>query len=55
MSKKKQKTTISKKAISNKFEGKISLVIPCYNESKRINSMIKTLKDFAGKWSSPLK
>ena len=54
MSKKKVKSSVSKKSVAHYFKGKISLVIPCYNESKRINHLLKTLKSFDGSWDLPL-
>lgn len=55
MSKKKQKTTVLKKSpTKHKFSGKLSLVIPCYNESKRIDNLLSTLKGFDKKWNQPL-
>lgn len=54
MSKKRVKSTTPKKTISHHFKGALSLVIPCYNESKRINHLLKTLKNFDKQWESPL-
>ncbi len=55
MSKRKQKSIPTKKSPpKHKFEGKLSLVIPCYNESKRIGNLANTLKDFDKKWNLPL-
>ena len=55
MSKKKQKTTVLKNSpAKHKFSGKISLIIPCYNESKRIDNLLNTLKSFDKKWNQPL-
>ncbi len=55
MSKKKSKgKTPSKSTSSVSFQGTISLVIPCYNESSRLNHLLKTLKSFEQKWNGPL-
>jgi len=55
MSKKKQKASVLKNSpAKHKFSGKVSLVIPCYNESKRIDNLISTLKSFDKKWNQPL-
>lgn len=40
--------------ISNNFDGKLSIVIPCYNESKRVGNLLQTLKDFDRKWAKEL-
>ena len=42
------------KSSPNNFKGKLSLVIPCYNESKRAGKLYQTLKDFDRKWGKEL-
>lgn len=56
MSKKRSKSTSpsTKKITNHRFNGSLSLVIPCYNESKRINNLLKTLKSFDQQWEQPL-
>ena len=55
MSKKRIKnTTSTKKAIAHRFQGTLSLVIPCYNESKRIGKLLKSLKTFDKQWEQGL-
>ncbi len=54
MSKKKRKVVTSTKAIANNFKGKLSIVIPCYNEQKRATKLIRVLRDFHQKWKRPL-
>lgn len=55
MSKKRVKsTTISKSPIKHNFAGSLSLVIPCYNESKRIAKLLKRLKAFDKQWTNSL-
>ncbi len=49
----KKKKVTSKKSVSSfshKYEGKLALVIPLYNESDRISLLIKTLKKFDTEW-----
>ena len=52
--KKKQPKQSSKKQVTTKqipsFDGKISLVIPCYNESERVPLLVNALKQFDQKW-----
>jgi len=55
MSKKKNKGKTPSKPISpQRYNGTISLVIPCYNEAGRLGHLLKTLKSFDQKWTSPL-
>lgn len=54
MSKKKQKATVKPMTKSSPFKERLTLVIPCYNESKRIGNLFSTLKSFAQKWNGPL-
>ncbi len=56
MSKRKQKGTPKSKISSNPkvYKEKISLVIPCYNESKRIPQLLSELKKFALKWTGAI-
>ena len=55
MSKKSSKgKTPSKSITSLQYKGTVSLVIPCYNEAGRLDHLLKTLKSFDQKWSSPL-
>jgi glycosyltransferase involved in cell wall biosynthesis/tetratricopeptide (TPR) repeat protein len=56
MSKKRSKsnTATTKKIINHRFSGSLSLVIPCYNESKRISNLLKVLKNFDQQWEQPL-
>ncbi|MFK7807284.1 MAG: dolichyl-phosphate beta-glucosyltransferase, partial [Saprospiraceae bacterium] len=54
MSKKKQKPTVKTPTKSTPFNERLSLVIPCYNESKRIGNLFSTLKTFGSKWNGPL-
>ncbi len=49
---KKQRKKEPVRSSSSKFEGKLSLVIPCYNESERIPALIDSLKKFESKWKS---
>lgn len=51
MSKKKQKSTTGSTSKSVPFKESLSLVIPCYNESKRIGNLFSTLKTFKQKWN----
>lgn len=54
MSKTRQKKVkVSGKKQSN-FAGKLSLVIPCYNEKDRISRLIKTVKAFESEWEGTL-
>jgi len=55
MSKKKNRGKTPSKPISpQRYNGTISLVIPCYNEAGRLGHLLKTLKSFDQKWTSPL-
>jgi glycosyltransferase involved in cell wall biosynthesis len=54
MSKKRTTTSPEKKVFKHKFKGSLSLVIPCYNESKRINNLLNALKSFDRQWENPL-
>ena len=54
MSKRKPKAVKTTKTASVKYDGKLSLVIPCYNEQSRAKNLIRTLKDFDQKWNAPL-
>ena len=55
MSKRKQKSTAVKKTPPKlNFTGKVSLIIPCYNENKRLDNLLITLKSFDKKWTQPL-
>ena len=54
MAKKKQKTTVTAKRPKNNFKGKLSLVIPCYNESSRLKRLLKKLQEFEKKWAKDL-
>ena len=54
MSKKRSAKEVKAKPVSTNFRGKLSLVIPCYNESKRAAKMLKTLKNFERKWEYDL-
>ncbi len=49
--KKTQKTSTASSR-SHKFDGLLSLVIPCYNESDRIPAMLDSLKRFEAKWKT---
>lgn len=54
MAKKKNKSgskNTVKTTFSN-FKGKLSLVIPCYNESSRVPKLIKSLEKFDSSWSN---
>ncbi|CAA6811188.1 MAG: diguanylate cyclase/phosphodiesterase (GGDEF & EAL domains) with PAS/PAC sensor(s) [uncultured Aureispira sp.] len=48
-----QKAKKSKKYSENNYNGKLSLVIPLYNEVDRIGLMSEALKKFEGIWKSP--
>lgn len=52
------KTRQKKVKISEKkqptFDGKLSLVIPCYNENDRIPKLVKTIKAFDADWGGAL-
>ncbi len=54
MSKKRAINPSAKKVINHNFTGSLSLVIPCYNESNRINKLLKTLQKFDKQWENPL-
>lgn len=54
MSKTRQKKVKVQKKRRPDFKGKLSLVIPCYNEKKRLAKLIKTLSAFASEWGGPL-
>ncbi|MEL6863226.1 MAG: glycosyltransferase [Bacteroidota bacterium] len=54
MSKKKSKVSPVKKVVRHQFKGQLSLVIPCYNESKRVDNMFRVLKDFEKRWTEKL-
>ena len=54
MSKRKEQNKSIKKSISPAFNERVSLVIPCYNEHKRIDNLLKTLKAFDNKWNGSL-
>ncbi len=54
MAKKKQKQQSSKPTTDHtKKVGKLSLIVPCYNEQKRIPKLVKTLENFHLKWGGP--
>ena len=54
MSKRRPAKESKTKSVGNNFKGKLSLVIPCYNESKRADNLFQTLKDFDRKWGNEL-
>lgn len=54
MSKTRQKKVKVPKKRRPDFKGKLSLVIPCYNEKERVSKLIKTLADFETQWGGPL-
>ncbi len=54
MSKRRPAKESKSKPAANNFEGKLSLVIPCYNESKRIGNLFQTLIDFDRQWKNEL-
>lgn len=54
MSKRRPAKESKPKATTNNFTGKLSLVIPCYNESKRVGNLLQKLKDFDRKWENEL-
>ncbi len=54
MSKRKNKVTPVASAQKHNYSGSLSLVIPCYNEQKRIGNLLKQLKSFDQKWQNPL-
>ena len=54
MSKRHIHTTETKKAFNHNFKGTLTLVIPCYNESNRIEHLFNTLKVFDDQWRNPL-
>ncbi len=54
MSKKRVKSTVPKKVIKHNFKGSLSLIIPCYNESKRIKKLLSTLQSFDKRWEQAL-
>ena len=54
MSKRRPAKEVKAKPVSTNFRGKLSLVIPCYNESKRADNLLKTLKNFERKWMNEL-
>lgn len=54
MSKKKGKSSSPSKAVKHNFKGKISLIVPCYNESKRISKLLQALKSFDNAWNLPV-
>ena len=54
MSKRKPAKEVKAKTVSTNFQGKLSLIIPCYNESKRAANLLKTLKSFDRKWENEL-
>ena len=54
MSKRRPAKESKQRSSGNNFKGKLSLVIPCYNESKRAGKLLKTLKDFDRKWGKEL-
>ncbi len=54
MAKKKQKAAIAVKGPKNNYNGRLSLVIPCYNESARLKRLFKKLQDFERKWDKEL-
>lgn len=52
-SKKQKKQAVKKQVTSSQipvFKGKISLVIPCYNESERVPLLVDAIKKFDQKW-----
>ncbi len=54
MSKRRPAKESKPKANRNNFKGKLSLVIPCYNESKRVGNLLQALKNFGRKWEKEL-
>ncbi|MFT5765938.1 MAG: glycosyltransferase involved in cell wall biosynthesis, partial [Saprospiraceae bacterium] len=54
MSKKRTNTSSEKKVFKHNFKGSLSLVIPCYKESKRVNNLLNSLKSFDRLWENPL-
>ncbi|MEM9916790.1 MAG: glycosyltransferase [Bacteroidota bacterium] len=50
----KDKAKSKVKSLSHRFQGKLSIVIPCYNERKSLPRLLKSLKSFEGKWANPL-
>jgi len=50
MAKKGKKSTTTKR-VKHQFAGKLSLVIPCYNEQKRIKQLHRALQEFDQKWN----
>ncbi|MEM9823452.1 MAG: glycosyltransferase, partial [Bacteroidota bacterium] len=54
MSKKKVKTGQQRKVADHAFKGKLSIVVPCYNESKRLHKLLKALKSFDQSWGRAL-
>ncbi|NRB52155.1 MAG: glycosyltransferase [Saprospiraceae bacterium] len=54
MSKTRQKKAKVPKKRRPDFKGKLSLVIPCFNEKERVPKLIKTLSAFESEWSGEL-
>ncbi|MEZ5038293.1 MAG: glycosyltransferase [Saprospiraceae bacterium] len=50
MSKSRQKKVKILRKKKPEFDGRLSLVIPCYNENDRVPSLVKTLKRFEEDW-----
>ena len=54
MSKKKAKSSQALSKVRHGFKGRLSLIIPCYNESNRIAKLRRSLLTFDKKWDQPL-
>ncbi|NET35876.1 MAG: glycosyltransferase, partial [Cyanothece sp. SIO1E1] len=54
MSKTRQKKVKVPKKRRPDFKGKLSLIIPCFNEKERVSKLIKTLAAFQSEWGGPL-
>ncbi len=54
MSKTRQKKVKVPKKRRPDFKGKLSLVIPCFNEKERVSKLIKTLAAFQSEWGGSL-